>query len=290
MREDGSRRPVKLVCATLGVARSSFYRSKESGEKKGKRGPKTEFSDEEVLGAIKEVLGETPFWGEGHRKVWARLRKWKNIFVSQKRVLRIMRENGLLAPFRKRHVHSDGKHDGTIIPKSVNELWGADAARLWTEEDGCCWAFVCIDHYNLEPFVRVSKSGTKFEALDPVLKAVKERFGRVEKGVCRGLTLRHDHGSQYISKYFQSELRWLGIRSSPAYVGEPEGNGVAEWFIRILKEQVIWPNRFKNVAQAADAIEAFVQEFKRSWIIARLGYRTPLEVLQELSCNQEVAD
>ena len=46
----------------------------------------------------------------------------------------------------------------------------------------------------------------------------------------------------------------------------------------------------KNVAQAADAIEAFVQEFKKSWIIARLGYRTPLEVLQELSCDQEVAD
>ena len=73
-------------------------------------------------------------------------------------------------------------------------------------------------------------------------------------------------------------------------MGKLEGNRVAEWFIRTLKEQVIWPNTFKNGAQAADAIEAFVQEFKRSWIIARLGYRTPLQVLQELSCDQEVAD
>jgi len=50
-------------------------------------------------------------------------------------------------------------------------------------------------------------------------------------------------------------------------VGEPEGNGVAEWLIRTLKEQVIWPSRFKNVAAAAEAINAFVQEFKKSWII-----------------------
>jgi len=61
--EDGSRCPVKLVCATLGVSRSSFYDLKGSEEKyKCKRGPKTEFSHEEVLEAIKEMLGETPFW------------------------------------------------------------------------------------------------------------------------------------------------------------------------------------------------------------------------------------
>ncbi|NSW84245.1 MAG: hypothetical protein HPY90_13415 [Syntrophothermus sp.] len=72
-----------------------------------------------------------------------------------------MRKNGLLAPSRKRHVHSDGKHDGTIIPQGINELWGADAARFWTGEDGFCWAFICIDHYNLDPFVTVSKSGNE---------------------------------------------------------------------------------------------------------------------------------
>lgn len=41
------------------------------------------------------------------------------------------------------------------------------------------------------------------------------------------------------------------MKFSPAHVGEPEGNGVAEWFIRSLKERVIRPNRLKNVAQAA---------------------------------------
>ena len=51
---------------------------------------------------------------------------------------------------------------------------------------------------------------------------------------------RHHHGSQYVSDYFQGELRFLGITSSPAFVREPEGNGVAERFIRTLKEQLLW--------------------------------------------------
>ena len=29
-------------------------------------------------------------------------------------------------------------------------------------------------------------------------------------------------GSQYRAKQFQAEIKWLGIRSTPAYVGEPE--------------------------------------------------------------------
>src|SRR3712207_1911932 len=35
---------------------------------------------------------------------------------------------------------------------------------------------------------------------------------------------------------FQAEIRLLGIESSPAFVRQPEGNGVAERFIRPLKE------------------------------------------------------
>src|SRR5690242_16022522 len=51
-----------------------------------------------------------------------------------------------------------------------------------------------------------------------------------------GLTVRHDHGSQYMSDHFQREIAFLGIESSPAFVRAPEGNGCAERFIRTLKE------------------------------------------------------
>ena len=59
------------------------------------------------------------------------------------------------------------------------------------------------------------------------------------KNVASGLALRHDHGSQYVSHHFQAEIRFLGIVSSPVFVREPEGNGCAERFIRVLKENLL---------------------------------------------------
>jgi putative transposase len=48
-----------------------------------------------LLTAIRAVLADTPFHGEGHRKVWARLRL-RGVRTSKRRVLRLMRENNLL--------------------------------------------------------------------------------------------------------------------------------------------------------------------------------------------------
>ena len=42
----------------------------------------------------------------------------------------------------------------------------------------------------------------------------------------RGLKLRHDHGSNYMSGDFQDEIECLGIEASPSFVREPEGNGI----------------------------------------------------------------
>jgi len=62
-----------------------------------RRGPKTRYSDEDVLAQIRRAIQESPFHGEGHRKVWARLRV-RDVRTSMRRVLRLMRENDLLAP------------------------------------------------------------------------------------------------------------------------------------------------------------------------------------------------
>ena len=60
------------------LARSSFYYQREiaaqPGRVLGRRGPKTAWSDAVLLEKIREVLAASPFYGEGHRKVWARLR------------------------------------------------------------------------------------------------------------------------------------------------------------------------------------------------------------------------
>ena len=84
-----------------------------------------------------------------------------------------------------------------------------------------------------------------------------------------------------MSHHFQSEIRFLGIESSPAFVREPEGNGCAERFIRTLKENLLWVRRFNTVEELRLALIAFRQTYNQSWIIERHGYQTPAQVRAE---------
>ena len=55
-------------------------------------------TDTELLKQIRGVLADSPNVGEGHRKIWARLRRQRGVLTSRKRVLRLTRKAGLLAP------------------------------------------------------------------------------------------------------------------------------------------------------------------------------------------------
>ncbi len=103
-----------------------------------KRGPHTPLDDTSLVTEIRAVLGVSPFHTEGHRKVRVRLRA-RGIHVGKQRVLRLMRTHRLLAPTRRGHPHGNRAHAGTITTTKPNELWGTDATRFFTRQDGWCW-------------------------------------------------------------------------------------------------------------------------------------------------------
>src|SRR6202008_4114989 len=98
------------------------------------------------------------------------------------------------------------------------------------------------------------------------------------RGVARGLKRRHDHGSNYMSGDFQDEIEGLGIEASPSFVREPEGNGVAERFIRTLKENLLWVRTFDTIEELRAALIAFATRYNETWLVARHRYRTPAQV------------
>jgi hypothetical protein len=65
--------------------------------------------------------------------------------------------------------------------------------------------------------IHASRSANRFEALEPVRQGVHRCFGAIGPGVARGLKLRHDHGSNYMSGDFQDEIECLGIEASPSF-------------------------------------------------------------------------
>ncbi len=286
--ETGRTYPLTMICEVWQVARSTVYALRDRGDGRtrgeaGKRGPKTELSDEELVEEIRSVLKESDFLGEGHRKVRARL-KPKGIGVGKNRVLRLMRENGLLAPVRRGHPRGDRSHSGRITTDVPNELWGTDATRFYTKDDGWCWFFVAVDHCATDVVGwHVAKKGDRWAALEPVRQGVRAHMDGYAPRIALGLGLRHDWGPQYTAHQFQGELRWLGIRSSPSYVGEPECNGVVERFMRTLKEECLYLHDFASLEQARGVIDEFIERYNRGWLLERHGYRTPLQVREELT-------
>jgi putative transposase len=183
---------VAVVCRVLGAPRSSTYARRASAGARGRPGPATSISDPDLVGLIRQVLASSPFAGEGYRKVRARLRRQHGVRVSGKRVLRLLRREGLLAPQRVRGRRKPRPHDGTIIPDLPNLRWGTDATMAWTRSDGWVWVFACVDHYTAEAWAHVAKVGDRFAALQPVDDAVIDRWGQLDADIARGLELRQD--------------------------------------------------------------------------------------------------
>src|SRR6184192_1279222 len=239
---------------------SSLCRRRRGG------GPLGAMSDDALTTAIQDVLAASPFHGEGHRKVWARLR-YGGTRTSLRQVLRLMRQNNLLAPTRVGSPRGPRNHDGTIIPDTVDVMWGTDLTTTITGE-GQATVFIAVDHCSAECVgIHAHPQATRFHG-----------FG---KAIARGLAVRHDHGSQYMSHHFQKEIAFLGIESSPAFVRAPEGNGCAERFIRTLKENLLWVRSFDTIEELRQALLEFRQTYNATWLIERHGFLTPAQFRQK---------
>ena len=151
-----------------------------------------------------------------------------------------------------------------------------------TANQGVACIFFAIDHCSLELVgIHAAKRGTRFEALEPLRQGVQSNFGGFSKKIAQGLAIRHDHGSQFMSNTYQEELRFLGIRSTPAFVREPQGNGIAERFVRTLKENLLWIKTFNTIDELQVALSQFKEDYNTRWMIGRHGYKTPAQVKAE---------
>jgi putative transposase len=279
----GHRYGVARVCRVWQAPRSGFYaaRKPETGaaavpRPPARRGPKPAVSDDALLAAIETDLERSPWTGEGHRKVWARLRAIDAIRVSRKRVLRLMRDNALLSPHRARQRTDTAAHDRRIITEAPNVMWATDATQITTVRDGKVWLFGVAEHWNAELLGwHVARRGTRYEAIQAVGMAVRRQLGHLSAGAARGLALRHDHGSNFMADAFQKQIRVWGMAPSYAFVGEPATNGVIERLFRTLKEQVVHGRIFQTIDEVRDAVRACVARYNAEWLIEKNGYRSP---------------
>src|SRR5665647_767628 len=98
-----------------------------------------------------------------------------------RRVLRLMREHGLLSPRRVRQGNGIS-HEGRVTTDAPGVMWGTDGTRVLTAEEGMCWVFTAVDHYSCEVVGRhVCKRGDRFAALQPVAQGLARHRGSPRK-------------------------------------------------------------------------------------------------------------
>ena len=276
-----------LVCRIWKISRATIYRhgsaaraASDVAQTCRRRGPIGACGDQDLLVHINAEIETSPFQGEGYRKIWARLR-FNGVRTAARRVRRVMKENGLLAPHRPR-VRPEHPHDGTIVTERVDDIWGTDMTQTVTTTEGRAYVFIAVDHCSGELIgTHASHHATRWEALEPIRQGVAKHFGEIGQDRALGLTLRHDHGSNYMSDDFQQEIKFMGIVSSPAYLRQPEGNGVAERAIRMLKEQLLWVRAFATLEELRKGLAAFAAQYNAAWLRQRHAHKTPNQIRAE---------
>lgn len=288
----GRRYGIDLVCDTWDYPRSTFYdqtkrQTREDGRKRGRRGS---ISDDALTKEIEICMQNSPFRGEGHRKIHARLRRGGGLAVGRNRVLRIMRERHLLSPYRS--PPGQGKtHDGTIITEHPNQMWATDATKILTLEDGWVWFFGVIEHGNAECMGwHLSKRGTRFTAIEAMTRALERGYGKAACDVATGLALRVDHGSPFLSDGFVNQVRYWGITLSKGFVREPETNGVVERFHRTFKEQVIHGRDYRSIEDLESAVSVFTARYNEEWMLEKLCYHSPVEARKRYLDGENVVE
>lgn len=251
---------VERVCRVWEQARSTHYDRQERAHKAaqgiqpGRRGPRPAVPDDVLLDLIRRDLAASPFRGEGR-------------CASTGCSARTGVDRG-----------SRGRTRAPITTAAPNQMWGTDATKVFTVDEGWVWVFVAVEHWNAECVGwHVTKEGTRFAALEPLIQGLTNLYGSVAADVARGLLLRMDHGSQYLSDHFVNQVRFWGIKPSFAFVEEPQTNAVAERCNRTLKEQVIYGTIFRNAEEVRTAVGRFVEIYNNEWRVEKNGGISPRE-------------
>jgi putative transposase len=254
---------VTLVAAVLAISRSSlYYRQKMRAPRADRR------ADEQIVAAC----GEKPYYG--YRRVTWWMQNNTPLRLNGKRVLRVMRERGLL--IRPRRLRARRKKEwGRVEALRPNHIWQADMTKVWAGP-ATGWAYLVsvIDCCTREIVGwQLSRRCRTVDALEAVLPAVLQRFPAGSRDA--GLTLTTDNGTQFTSRRFVETVAELGITHRRTAYHHPEGNSYIERFHRSLKEEEIWVQEYQSFAEAQASIARWMEEYNHRRPHQSLKNRTP---------------
>jgi putative transposase len=263
---------VRRLCHLAGVSRASYYRPIADEPDDG--------LDHELADAIQTICLKHKYYG--YRRVTASLRR-RGYSINAKKVLRLMREDNLLAQRKKPFiVPPAGKPEAVavvpnlvrgLIPSAPDQIWVADITYVHLARAFCYLAVV------LDAFSRKAVGWALEHSLDASLAIAALNQALAMRRPPKGSLIHHsDRGVQYASLAYRQRLAEHDVILSMSRPGNPFDNAKAESFMKTLKTEELNARSFKSIGEARSRIDDFIANiYNTERLHSALGYRSPLE-------------
>ncbi len=262
---------VERMCQLAQVSRAGYYRHLRV------RAPVEE--DLTLRSAIQQIVLENRGL-YGYRRVTVELRRL-GMIANHKRVIRLMREDNLLAIRHRKPLRlTEWKDEAEIylnLPRRLkvsgpDQLWIADITYVRLRKEFVYLA-VILDGYSRRvvgwSLDRTLRARLPLNALE---QAILSRQPPPD------LVHHSDRGVQYACADYVRMLRDHQIIPSMSRPGNPYDNATCESFLKTLKREEIYANNYQDLEHARECIGAFIERYyNRTRLHSALGYRSPAE-------------
>ena len=266
----------------LGVSRSGYYAWQ-------KRKPCKRSQEEQELSGIINQVYKKHYGRYGSPRVFEELRECGHR-IGRKRVERLMREQGLCARKRRKHINTtDSRHSFTPAKNILNrnfyascggEKWVSDITYFKTS-GGWFYLTVILDLWDRK-VIGWSMGGdlTAGQVCRALEMAVMNRQSK------EGLIFHSDRGMQYCSAEFTSTLNRLcpSSRQSMSRKGNCWDNACAESFFKTLKVELNLSKRRCSANEMKSMIFEYIEiYYNRCRRHSAIGYAIPVTYQNNLT-------
>lgn len=232
----------------------------------------------DLITRIETIIEEFP--GYGYRRVTRELHR-QGIPVNHKRILRIMRERGLLRQPRRRWIRTtNSAHQYRVYPNLVdhlavtgpNQVWVADITYI-SIRTAFVYLAVILDLFSRKAIgCAISRNIDTALCLEALHGALRTRSPRA------GVIHHSDQGVQYASHDYVATLIAHGCLISMARKGNPYDNAAAESFMKTLKVEEVYLWEYQSLDDVRRRLPYFIEQvYNRKRLHSSLGYRPPVE-------------